>query len=177
VRSVEKGSRAEKAGFRAGDVIVKVNGESIHDAGDFSHSVRGGKDNTVSVTIVRDKKEQTLTLTLPDRRQSGELIDESFDVPEVDAETTIDVSEVQSELARMKPQMTLAVQEAQRAVAETREALRERQKEICEQVREQREEIRQQQEEIREQLREQQQELREELRNELQIDLHDLSEI
>jgi membrane-associated protease RseP (regulator of RpoE activity) len=25
VRSVEKGSRAEKAGFRAGDVIVKVN--------------------------------------------------------------------------------------------------------------------------------------------------------
>src|ERR1051325_8232414 len=27
VRSVEKGSRAEKAGFRAGDVVVKVNGE------------------------------------------------------------------------------------------------------------------------------------------------------
>ena len=28
VRSVEKGSRAEKAGFRAGDVIVRVNGRA-----------------------------------------------------------------------------------------------------------------------------------------------------
>ena len=45
VRSVEKGSRAEQAGFRAGDVIVKVNGESISDSGDFTHAVRGRKGN------------------------------------------------------------------------------------------------------------------------------------
>ena len=43
VRSVEKGSRAEKAGFRAGDVIVKVNGESISDSGDFTHAMHGRK--------------------------------------------------------------------------------------------------------------------------------------
>ena len=41
VRSVEKGSRADRAGFRAGDVIVKVNGEAVHDSGDFGHASAG----------------------------------------------------------------------------------------------------------------------------------------
>ena len=40
VRSVEKGSRAEKAGLRAGDVIVKVNDQPVHDTSDFSHAVK-----------------------------------------------------------------------------------------------------------------------------------------
>ena len=40
VRSVEKGSRAEKAGFRAGDVIVKVNDQPVHDTSDFTHAVK-----------------------------------------------------------------------------------------------------------------------------------------
>src|SRR5579864_6755396 len=40
VRSVEKGSRAEKAGFRAGDVVVKVNGQAVRDTSDFAHGVR-----------------------------------------------------------------------------------------------------------------------------------------
>src|SRR5215831_6474299 len=31
IRSVEKGSRAEKAGFRAGDIIVKINDQAVHD--------------------------------------------------------------------------------------------------------------------------------------------------
>src|SRR5579862_1438687 len=46
VRSVEKGSGADKAGFRAGDVIVKINGEPIRDSGDFTHALRSRKDNT-----------------------------------------------------------------------------------------------------------------------------------
>ncbi len=77
VRSVEKGSRAEKAGFRAGDVIVKVNGESISDSGDFTHAIHGRKNNSVNVSIIRDKKEQNLTLTVPERNQS-QMLDESF---------------------------------------------------------------------------------------------------
>jgi serine protease Do len=70
VRSVERGSRAEKAGFRAGDVITKINDEPIHDAGDFTHALRSRKDNTLSIGIVRDKKEQTVILPLPERKQS-----------------------------------------------------------------------------------------------------------
>src|ERR1700687_1757911 len=79
VRSVEKGSRADKAGFHAGDVIIKINGEPIHDSGDFSHALRSRKDNTASIGVIRDKKEQTITITLPERKQS-DLFRESLEV-------------------------------------------------------------------------------------------------
>jgi serine protease Do len=110
VRSVEKGSRAEKAGFHAGDVIIKVNGETIHDAGDFSHALRSRKDNTASVSIIRDKKEQTITLALPERKES-DLLEESLDVPEIDAETQVELSEANDEIARVRPEMELATTE------------------------------------------------------------------
>ncbi len=60
----------------------------FNDAGDFSHALRSRKDNKASISIIRDKKEQTITLTLPER-QEPELFHESFDVeiPEIDAET------------------------------------------------------------------------------------------
>jgi serine protease Do len=40
VRSVEKGSRSDKAGFHAGDVIVRVNKEPVHDTSDFTRALR-----------------------------------------------------------------------------------------------------------------------------------------
>ncbi len=86
VRSVEKGSRADKAGFHAGDVIVKINGEFINDSSDFSHLMRSRKDNTVSVGILRDRKEQTINMTLPDRKDSGSIFEESFGIPEFNAD-------------------------------------------------------------------------------------------
>jgi membrane-associated protease RseP (regulator of RpoE activity) len=107
VRSVEKGSRAEKAGFRAGDVITKVNGESISDTGDFTHAIRSHKDSPATVSVIRDKKEQTLTLSLPDRNHS-KVIDESFEVPQVDAETRIALDKMQSELAQIHPDIEVA---------------------------------------------------------------------
>ncbi len=63
VRTVEKGSRAEKAGLRAGDIIVKINGQPVHDTSDFTSAVRSRNGNSVSVIVVRDKKEQNLNLT------------------------------------------------------------------------------------------------------------------
>ena len=48
VRSVDKGSRADKAGFRAGDVIVKINSQYVHDTSDFSHAVRSRDGNSVA---------------------------------------------------------------------------------------------------------------------------------
>lgn len=71
VRSVEKGSAAEAAGLKAGDVIVKVDDENIDDRNDWNRIMRkkGGK---VSFGIVRDKREQNLTVTLPEVRSSEE---------------------------------------------------------------------------------------------------------
>jgi serine protease Do len=39
VRSVEKGSRADKAGLRAGDVITRVADQPVHDTSDFTHAL------------------------------------------------------------------------------------------------------------------------------------------
>src|SRR5262245_52272051 len=68
VRSVEKGSAAEKAGLKAGDVIVRADNEKLTDRTDLSHILRnhrsGGK---MTLVVMRDKKEQTLQVTLPDR--------------------------------------------------------------------------------------------------------------
>jgi hypothetical protein len=77
VRSVEKGSPAEKAGVKAGDVIVRVADEKLSDRADLSRVMRkhreGGK---VTLGIMRDRHEQTVTVDLPQRRSkdSSELI-------------------------------------------------------------------------------------------------------
>ena len=73
VRSVERGSRGEQAGFHAGDVIVKVDGAEVTDCSDFTRLLRERKQNKVSVTVLRDRKEQVLNLSLPEPRRSGAL--------------------------------------------------------------------------------------------------------
>ncbi|HEU5401001.1 MAG TPA: PDZ domain-containing protein, partial [Terriglobales bacterium] len=88
VRSVERGSPAETAGLKAGDVIVRVGQDSVNDSGDWRRAMRN-KSGDVSVGIVRDKHEQSITMKLPAPKQSGELWDsEEFDFdfqPQMDA--------------------------------------------------------------------------------------------
>jgi serine protease Do len=85
VRSVEKGSAAEKAGLKAGDVIVRADNEKLTDRSDLSHILRshrtGGK---MTLIVMRDKREQTIQVTLPDRgsRDSSTL---GFDTEELQA--------------------------------------------------------------------------------------------
>src|SRR5208337_2890122 len=105
VRSVEKGSRGEKAGFRAGDVVVKVNNQPIHDTSDFTHALRSSSGGAAAVTVMREKKEQNLTLTLPEKKDSGSLLEDSFDIPDFTAETEQAISRAGDEIARMGPAM------------------------------------------------------------------------
>ncbi|SRR5579871_3777510 len=121
VRSVEKGSHAEKAGFHAGDVIIKANGEAINDAGDFSRALRSRKDSTATITILRDKKEQTLTLSLPPR-QTGQILHESFELPEINVETQAALAEARAEMehsrSEIQESMRLRTSEIQKELAE-----------------------------------------------------------
>src|ERR1700678_4551136 len=99
VRAVEKGSRGEKAGFRAGDVVVKVNNQPVHDTSDFTHALHSRDSGTVSVGVIRDKREQKLNLELPPHGDSGALIEEdSLDEPLLNAETELEVSKLEGEL-------------------------------------------------------------------------------
>jgi PDZ domain-containing secreted protein len=119
VRSVEKGSRADKAGFRAGDVIVRVDRDPVHDSSDFSHSLQTHRGGPVTVGIIRDKREQTLTLTIPERRQEGELFgDENFELPDIDA--SVDLQKLTTQMARLQPQMEFAIQQAGRVMDDVR---------------------------------------------------------
>src|SRR5713101_5704712 len=141
VLSGENGSRAEKAGFCGGDVIVKVNGESISDSGDFTHAMHGHKSSTVSVSIIREKKEQTLSLALPERNQS-EVMDESFEAPEIDAKTEIDLSEAQSEVARIMPEIEQTVVQIKPDIEEATREIRNHQQELKKEMRELQRELR-----------------------------------
>lgn len=104
IRSVEKGSRAEQAGFRAGDVIVKVNGSAVSDCSDFSRLLRDRQGTKAAVIVIRDHHEQTLTLTLPEPRRSGELEGCGF----VDSVTCAQIVNEGSQVAKLIPEMKTA---------------------------------------------------------------------
>jgi serine protease Do len=156
VRSVEKGSRAEKAGFRAGDVVVKVNDQPVHDTSDFTHAVKSRSGDSVSVGVIRDKKEQNLNLTLPEHKESGGLDAESFDGVEIGADTQVEIGRVEEQIAKLRPQMELAVEQARKSAEEAR-------KTMCEQQRKLHDEARKQAEEEREKFRSEERKLRNEM--------------
>ena len=67
VRSVVRGSAADKSGLRAGDVIVKVDENRVTNPRDISASIRSTRSKkTVPVQLVRDKKEVTIQLAVED---------------------------------------------------------------------------------------------------------------
>ena len=72
IRSVEGGSPAAVAGLKAGDVVIKVNNETVHDIVDWQRSMRSNA-NKVSVGILREKHEQTVVINLPGPGDSSRL--------------------------------------------------------------------------------------------------------
>jgi len=70
IRSVTKGSAAEKAGIRAGDVITRLDDAKVTSPADISNRLRALRGKTVSVVLVRDRKEVTVSVTLEARERS-----------------------------------------------------------------------------------------------------------
>lgn len=152
VRAVDKGSRADKAGFRAGDVIVKVNDQSIHDTSDFAHAIRSRNGGSVSVGFIREKKEQNLNLPLPHTKESGWMEEESFKGPAVRAEAAVELGKLENEIAKLRPQLELAREQVRKSAEEVRKTFCDEQKI--------REEVRKQAEQQREKLRSEERKLR-----------------
>src|SRR5579864_5092950 len=134
VRSVEKGSRAEKAGFRAGDVIVKVNDQPVQDTSDFSHAIRSTTTDSVTIGVVRDKHEQNLTLSLPPHKTSGDVWEESFDDSDFNAESFVDLGELRDEWAQMQPQMQFAIDESRHALEQVKPEIDKAKREAVEEI-------------------------------------------
>jgi serine protease Do len=70
VRSVNRDSSAEKAGFKAGDVIVKVDGEKVTTPREISSILQSSRSKrNLPVTIVRRQKEMVLNVALEENSQ------------------------------------------------------------------------------------------------------------
>ena len=155
IRTVERGSRAEQAGFHAGDVIVKVNGSPVNDCSDFTRLLRERKAGKATVTVMRDRKEQTLTLTLPEPRHSGSLKDSAY----VEDATCAQVVNAGSELAQVIPELTTA------ELKRLQPQMEHLKKQMQEQVLNHQGEFKQDMEKLELDLRDQQKELQRELKD------------
>lgn len=103
VRSVEKGGPGAASGLKAGDVIVRINNETVHDMADWRRALKthGSK---VTLVIVRDRKEQTIELNLPSN--SSELKTEDWDVFDQDMEAMrLEMEQLGPELAKNEQDM------------------------------------------------------------------------
>jgi len=68
VKSVVKNSAAEKAGIKAGDVITRIGDTKVNNSHDITGTLRANHQNqTFTVTVVRNKKEMQITVTIEDR--------------------------------------------------------------------------------------------------------------
>ena len=63
VTAVTDDSPAAKAGLKAGDVITAIDGEKVEGAGDLSRTINKKKDGDVTLTVVRNKNQRTITVT------------------------------------------------------------------------------------------------------------------
>ena len=71
VRSVEPNSPASVAGMKAGDVVVKVNQIAVGNGSEWARLMHENKGKPVNLVVLRDKHEQTLTLTPDGKRRSA----------------------------------------------------------------------------------------------------------
>ena len=73
VKQVAHKSEAATAGLKAFDVILKVGPEAVTTLADWDRALRANQGKPVQVTILRDKKQQTLTLQVDSKHKQGEL--------------------------------------------------------------------------------------------------------
>jgi len=68
VRSVEPNSPAAVAGMRAGDVVLRANANPVASNGDWARAIKNCHGQPISIVIMRDKQEHTLSLR-PDSKK------------------------------------------------------------------------------------------------------------
>jgi predicted metalloprotease with PDZ domain len=91
VKQVARKSEAAAAGLRAFDVILKVGTEPVTNLAAWYRALRASQGKPVQVTILRDKKQQTLTLQVDSKRKQGALqMEEIFPSGEDEVSAEVD---------------------------------------------------------------------------------------
>ncbi|MGI9056014.1 MAG: PDZ domain-containing protein [Pyrinomonadaceae bacterium] len=73
INDVRADSPAAKAGLKAGDVIVEIDGKKIEKNFDLIKVVNEKKEGLVSITVIRDKSRQTFSLE-PQKPDTKDLV-------------------------------------------------------------------------------------------------------
>ena len=73
VTSVIDDGPAAKAGVRAGDVITAIEGEAVDSPGDLSRVINRKKEGDVTLTIIRNKSQQTIRVTPNEAKFPGTM--------------------------------------------------------------------------------------------------------
>lgn len=72
VNNVNENSPAAKAGLKAGDVIIEIEGKPVANTMDLIRGISEKKEGEVSLTILRNKNRQTVKVT-PEKMKEGEM--------------------------------------------------------------------------------------------------------
>ena len=72
VCSVQPNSPAATAGMHAGDVVIRADKYAVTTINDWTKAIKNSRGQPLSVVVLRDKKEQTLTLA-PDGKKRSSL--------------------------------------------------------------------------------------------------------
>lgn len=70
ISDVRADSPAAKAGLKAGDIIVEIDGKEVKNDGDLIRAIGEKKEGDVTLTIVRDRNRQTVRVT-PEEVKGG----------------------------------------------------------------------------------------------------------
>lgn len=103
VGDVAKGSPAEKAGIRRGDIILEFNGKTVKDVGNLRNLVAQSKAGSeVSVTLLRGEKEFSLKIIIAELpKEISEVSPDNIpDDATVEGLTGLTVIELSREIAR-----------------------------------------------------------------------------
>lgn len=72
IKSVDTGSAADNAGLKAGDVVLKIGQAEMKTPNAWERALRSNQGKSVPVTVLRDHKQQILTLTIqPAAKKQG----------------------------------------------------------------------------------------------------------
>lgn len=74
VKHVAENSPASRAGLKAGDVITKANGQPIVTLSEWMKMLHVNRGKQVQITLVRNRREQTVTLDAATSKNRSELV-------------------------------------------------------------------------------------------------------
>ena len=112
VKEVLEGTPAERAGLKAGDVILEADGRKIGGLLDLRETLRGNAGKTIPLRVVRDRSARTLEVTL----------DEDDGEPEIESHWRMKEGE--------RREIERALREAGRAQREAMRSLRDQMREL-----------------------------------------------